>query len=102
MNHFYPVMIHTTHKDVNFKNEIKGNIPRNSVIHQKQYHDLCYHCSKDVPDFLFGKLRIGDCRYEQYFPEKRKLLSSQIKMHNFLRTMVKEKEGDNIRITIML
>ena len=43
--------------------QINGKIPSNGVIDQKiiNPHDLCYQCSEDGPDLLFGKLIIGDC-----------------------------------------
>ena len=34
-NHFSPVLINTTHKNVHFFNQIKGNIPRSGTIDQK-------------------------------------------------------------------
>ena len=65
MEPFSPVIIDTTHKNVHFFNQINGKITRNGVIDPKTInpHDLCYHCSKYVPDFLFGKLRILYCIY---------------------------------------
>ena len=33
-NHFSPVIIDTTHKNVRFLNQINGNIPRSGVIDQ--------------------------------------------------------------------
>ena len=61
--------------------QINGKIPRNGVIDQKTINpcDLCYQCSKDVPEFFFGEFSIRDCIDEPYFPSKRKLLSFQIK-----------------------
>ena len=45
-------------------------IPRSGVIDQETInsHELYYQCSKDGPDFLFGKLRIRDSRDETHFP----------------------------------
>ena len=58
-----------------FLNQINEEIPRNGVIDQKTInnHDLSYQRPKDVPDFLFGGIRIRDCRYEPYSPAKMKL-----------------------------
>ena len=58
-----------------FFNKIKGNIPGSGIIYQKTInnHDLSYQRPKDVPDFLFGGIRIRDCRYEPYSPAKMKL-----------------------------
>ena len=59
-----------------FGKQLKGGIPRSLIIDQKTInkHDLCYQCSKDGPEFLFGNLSIGDSRGEPYFPAK-KLIS---------------------------
>ena len=66
-------MIDTTQKNVHFKNKINGNITRSGAIDKETInpHDLCYWCSKYVPEFLFGKFRIIDSRNEPYFPAKR-------------------------------
>ena len=87
-------MIDTTHKNVHFLNKINGKIPRSGVIDQEKIipHDLCYHCYKDGPDLLFGKLRIRDSRDKTHFPAKIKLLSSQIQINTLF------KNNDEIRI----
>ena len=36
--------------------------------------DLCYQCSKDGAEFLFGKLRLRDFRDELCFPAKNKII----------------------------
>ena len=74
--------------------QINGKIPSNGVIDQKiiNPHDLCYQCSEDGPDLLFGKLIIGDCIYEPCFPAKWRLLSYQIKVNKFLRMITKKKK----------
>ena len=41
---------------------------------------LCYQCSKHGPDFLFGKFVIKDFIHEPHFPERKKLILSQIQM----------------------
>ena len=33
-------------------------------------HELCYQCSTDFPDFLFGNLRIQDIKYELFTAKK--------------------------------
>ena len=43
--------------------------------------DFCYQCSKHFPDCLFGKLRIKDFNDEPHFPNKRQLISGQIKIN---------------------
>ena len=50
---FSPVIIYNTHKNVHFSDKINGKILRSSVINQqtKNPRELCYQCSKDVPDF---------------------------------------------------
>ena len=65
-------MINISRKNVHFLNQIIGDIPRSGVIDEEKInpHDLCYQCSKDGPDFLFGKSRIRDSRDEPYFHEK--------------------------------
>ena len=64
-------------------------IPSSGVIDQETInpHDLCYQCSKYGPDFLFGKLRMIDFRYETCFTSKIKLLSSQIKTNAFFKNI---------------
>ena len=73
-------MINSTHKNAYFLNKFNGNIPRSGVTDQETINarDLCYQCSKDGPNFLFGKLRIRYSRKEPHLPTKIKLLSSQI------------------------
>ena len=53
-----------------------GKITRSGVIDQKKInpHDLCYRCSKDGPDFLFGKLRVRGSIDEPRFLAEIKLL----------------------------
>ena len=65
-------MIDTTHNNAHFLNQINGNIPRSGLIDQQTINpcDLFYQCSKDGPDFLFGKFGIGDSRYEAHILEK--------------------------------
>ena len=48
--------------------------------------DLCYQCSKQDPDFLFGKLRIKDFNDEPHFTERIKLISSKTQINTFLKT----------------
>ena len=64
-------------------NQIIGEIPRSGVIYQQTINtnELCEQCSKDGPEFLFGKMGIRGSRYEPCFPAKGKLLSCQIKMN---------------------
>ena len=52
-NHFSPILINTTPKNVHFKNKINGKIPRSVVIDSETInpHDLCYQCYKHGPDF---------------------------------------------------
>ena len=59
----------TTHKNVYFLNQNNEKIPKSGVIYQQKINprDLCYQCSKDVTDFLFGKLRIRDYIYKPWF-----------------------------------
>ena len=55
-------------------------IPRNGVIYQqtiKPTH-LFYQCSKDDPDFLFGKSSIRDSRGEPCFSAKIKIIMSNL------------------------
>ena len=61
-----------------------GKIPRSGVIDQQTIdpHYLCYQCSKDSQEFLFGKQRIRDPRYEPYFPAQTKSISCQNQMNN--------------------
>ena len=82
-NHFSPVIINTTHKNIHFFNQINGEIPGSGVIYEETINprDLCYQFSKDGPDFLFGKLKIRYSIYEPYFPAKIKVLSIQIQMN---------------------
>ena len=47
---------------------------------KNNYHEFSYQCSKDSPDFLFGKLRIRDCREEPLI-----LLSCQMKMKKLFK-----------------
>ena len=63
--------------------QINCKIHRSGVIDQQKInpHDLCYKCSKDGPEFLFGKLRIRDYRDEPCFPSKVKILSCKIQMN---------------------
>ena len=68
-------MIDNTHKNVHFKNKTNGEIPRSGVIDQKNPNGLYYHCSKVGPEYLFGKLKIRDCRKKPYFPGKMNKLS---------------------------
>ena len=58
---------------------------------------VCYQCSKDGPEVLFGKSRITDCRDEPCFYAKIKLLSCQIQM-NMLFKNIDEKKGNTIEI----
>ena len=53
-------------------NKINGKIPRGGVIEQETINtnDLCYQCSKDGPDFLFGKSSIRDSRDKPNFLQK--------------------------------
>ena len=71
-------MIDNTHKNVRLVNQINGKILRNGAIYQKIINprDLCYQCSKDGPDFLFGKLIIRDSRYEPCFTAKNIIMVS--------------------------
>ena len=66
---------------------MNGKITRNDVIYQKTVnpHDLCYQCSKYGPEYLFGKLRIRDCRDKPYFSGKTKLISYQIKISTLFK-----------------
>ena len=48
------------------------------------YNNISYTCiflHKDGQEFLFGKLRIRDSRYEPSFPAETRLISFQIKMN---------------------
>ena len=51
-------------------------IPRSVVICRdtKNHHDICHQCSKDGPDFLFGKLRVRGSIDEPRFLAEIKLL----------------------------
>ena len=79
-----------------FLNEIIGKIPISGTIDKKtiNHHDFHYQCSKDGPEFLFGNLKIRDCKDEPYFPTKGKLLSCEIKM----KTMFKKNNGEKKKI----
>ena len=55
-------------------------------------YDFCYQCSKYGPDFLFGNFRIRDCKDEPCFPEKRKLLSCQMKMKTIFKKKMEQKK----------
>ena len=70
-NQFSPLIIDTKHKNFIFIS-IFWKIPTSGVIYQKtiNQHDLCYQCSKDVPNFSFRNLIIRDCKDEPYFPKK--------------------------------
>ena len=85
-------MINTIHKNVHLKNQTNEKIPRSGVIDQEKInpHDLCYECSKYVPDFLSGKLRIINYRKEPHFL-KIKLLSGQIKMNTLFKNTNERK-----------
>ena len=52
-------------------------------------HDLCYQCSRHVPDDLFGILRIKYFNYEPNFPERIKLISGQIETKKLFKTNYK-------------
>ena len=66
-------MIYNTHNNVHFLNQINGKITRNGAIDKKtiNHHDLYYQCSKDGPDFLFGKLMFRDSRDEPCLTAKK-------------------------------
>ena len=80
-------MIHATHKNVQFSNQINEEISRSGVIYQQTIipHELCYQCFQDDPDSLFGKLRIGYCRDKPYFPAKIESLSFQIQINTLFK-----------------
>ena len=63
--HFSPILINTLQKNVHFKNHTNGKISNSGLINP---HELCYHCSKHGPDFLFGKSRNKDFNDEPHFP----------------------------------
>ena len=73
---------------------MNGKISSSGVIDQQTMntHYLCYQCSKYGPDFLFGNLRIRDCKDEPCFPEKRKLLSCQMKMKTIFKKKMEQKK----------
>ena len=85
-NHFSPILIHTTHKNVH-KKQINGKITRNSLIYPETINPcyLCHQCSKHGPDCLFVKLRIKDFNDEPNFPERIKLASSWIQMNKLFK-----------------
>ena len=62
MDQFSPVIVNTTHHNIHFLNQVKGEIPICGPIDPKTLnnHDFCYSCSKHVTDLLFVKLMIRD------------------------------------------
>ena len=62
-NHFSPIMINTSHKNIN------GKISRSGVIYPETIntYDLYYQCSKQDPDCLFCKLIIKNFNDEPNF-----------------------------------
>ena len=66
-----------------------------SVIYQQTInpHDLFYQCSKDGPEFLFGKLSIRGYRDDPYFTAKIKLFSCQIQMNRLFNNYYGRKRG---------
>ena len=75
---------------LNFKIKLTGR--------QINPHELCYQCSKDGPNFLFGKFRIRHSRYEPHFTAERKLLSSQIHTNALFKNSYGTKKGTLIEI----
>ena len=65
-------------------------------------HDFCVQCDKYGPEFLFGNLRIRDCKDEPYFPAKRTLLSCEIKMKTMFKKMRKKKKNMNIHKAMII
>ena len=69
---------------------------RSVVIDEEEInlYDLSYQFPKHRLDFLFYNLRIKDFIDEQYFPERIKLISSQIQMNALFKTgdEIKKKE----------
>ena len=67
-----PVIIDTTHNNVNFKNQNNGKIPSSSVIYQQTMNsrDLCYQCSKHDPDFYLVNLGLGILETNHIFLQK--------------------------------
>ena len=53
--------------------------------------ELFYQCSKHGPDLLFGKSEIKDFNDEPHFPERIKLISSQIEMNKLFKTNYERK-----------
>ena len=55
-----PVIINSTHHNVQLLNKFKGGIPRCGTIYPKiiNKYDFCYKYFKDSKDSLFGKLVI--------------------------------------------
>ena len=91
--------MNTSHNNVHFLNQINGKIPRSGVIDPETInsHDFCYQCSKHGLDCLFGKLRIKYFNDEPYFPNKKQLISCQIKMNRLFKTeAVRKRRRCNI------
>ena len=80
-------MINTPHKWT-FINHVNGNILESVVIDEEKLnlYDFCYQFPKHGPDCLFDKLRIKDINDEQSFPERIKMISSQIQMNALFKT----------------
>ena len=93
MNHFSPILIITTHNNVNILNQNNGEIPSSGVIDPETInpHDLCNQCSKHRTDCLFGKLRIRGFNDEPHFTPKNKLMSSPIQINTLFKTDDKRK-----------
>ena len=69
---FSPFLINTTYENVHNLNQLKGKITGYKTIDPKIVNNngFCYQCSKDGPDFLFGKLVSRDKIYEKVPLEK--------------------------------
>ena len=93
MSCFLPVIIDIAHNNAHFLNKINSKIPSSGVTDQltKNPHDLCYQCSKDGPNFLFGTLSIRGSGDEPHFPAERKLLSCQIQINTLFNNNYERK-----------
>ena len=71
--HDFTILINTKNKNVHFYNQTNVNITRSGVINQETIntHDLCYQCSKDVPDFLFGRFSNRYSRDEPHLQQNK-------------------------------
>ena len=77
-------------------NQINGTITRSVAIDPEtiNHNKLCYRCSNNGPDCLYGKLRIKDLTMKHIFPIKSSI-SIQIQMNMLFQT----KDERKIRIS---